>query len=194
MPKPRPSSPTSRDALALSMVQFACNLAMTIRFDGPNAAAREVRKLSAAQARILPVVMAAMIPIDQNVNDLLAWVTTPGSATNGTPAEVRKPRQHPARVRRRIPLQRPTRPAPEDERPATVHVLPRLALVPPPAAAPGELDELETSLRVVEAERYRPAPPEADPLDADLRRVIGLLADMLMNPGPTDAELEAGVA
>ncbi|MEU4513250.1 hypothetical protein AB0G05_27450 [Nonomuraea wenchangensis] len=69
-----------RDAYAERLVQVACNLACAVRDDGPDAAAAILATLTPEDRAALPVVMAAMIPIELPSGVLLAWHT--GTPTN----------------------------------------------------------------------------------------------------------------
>ncbi|MEV0996918.1 hypothetical protein [Nonomuraea sp. NPDC050202] len=68
------------DAYAQRLVEFACELACTVRDDGPAAAAALLATLTPEDRATLPIVMAAMIPVELPPAVLLAWHT--GTPTN----------------------------------------------------------------------------------------------------------------
>lgn len=186
-----------RDEFALTIVQIACDLAVRVRDEGPDAVAAAVAALPPEQRHALPAVMAAMIPDDRSANDLLAWTGTPSPALGKDAAIVRDP--HPGRVRRQIPVPgRKTPTAKATGKRKTKAKQPKRksaepAVSPPTLTVVDDRDELDTIARQVTAERYRHT-REIDPQEQDIRKLVHLLAQMLTNPGPTDAELAAAQA
>ncbi|SDH68108.1 hypothetical protein SAMN05421505_12058 [Sinosporangium album] len=84
------SDRNDRDALALHLVGVASMLACTVRDDGPDAAAQILTDLTSEERDALPVVLAAMIPVDVPTLDLLAWHTHPETGPAQRLAKVRR--------------------------------------------------------------------------------------------------------
>ncbi|MBG0818453.1 hypothetical protein [Planomonospora sp. ID82291] len=62
-----------RDRLAGDLIELACDLACIVRDEGADAAQRFLQKIPDGHRALLPIMLAAMIPDDRPVTDLLAW-------------------------------------------------------------------------------------------------------------------------
>lgn len=62
------------DRLAERMIPVAAQLAGTVHDDGPEQVAAIIDPLTRDQINALCVVLAAMVPVDRTVSDLLAWI------------------------------------------------------------------------------------------------------------------------
>lgn len=69
------TSLADREQLADDLVPAACDLICRVHEEGPDATGALLASLTDEQRWALPVVLAAMVPTDRPVADLLAWVT-----------------------------------------------------------------------------------------------------------------------
>ncbi|MFI6536608.1 hypothetical protein ACIBHY_29450 [Nonomuraea sp. NPDC050547] len=90
----------NNDTYADTLVEIACELACAVRDDGPDAAARLLATLSTEDRDTLPIIMAAMIPVDLSVGDLLAWHTGVSLSPHGQVRLVADTRKRANRRRR----------------------------------------------------------------------------------------------
>lgn len=72
----RPVSLAEREHLAETLIPVAADLICRVHDDGPEATGALLASLSDEQRWALPVVLAAMVPPDRPIADLLAWTTT----------------------------------------------------------------------------------------------------------------------
>lgn len=78
-----------RDQLALDLVPVATDLICRVRDDGRESAGHLLASLTDTQRWALPVVLAAMVPDDQGLGELLAWVDQPDDRSPGGRGPVR---------------------------------------------------------------------------------------------------------
>jgi hypothetical protein len=72
-----PATERAYDALAERLIPVAADLVERVREEGRESIGELLDSLSALERHALPVVLAAMVPHDQRVADLLAWVPRP---------------------------------------------------------------------------------------------------------------------
>jgi hypothetical protein len=102
---PRPSRARDRDRLAQRVVPVAAELACIVHGDGDAGAVQEfLDRLSRPEERALLVVLAAMVPVDQPMDDLLGWVSW--APPSRKPPEGANERRQEERARRMAELRR----------------------------------------------------------------------------------------
>lgn len=74
-PTERPETP--RDARAASLLEHALDLAGRVREEPPEAVARWLNSMPPVDVRDLAILLAALVPDDRSVSELLAWWQTP---------------------------------------------------------------------------------------------------------------------
>lgn len=74
VPPPRPTQGTRA---ALAAIERAQNLACIVRDESADTIGAYLDDLTTAQHYALTVALAAMVPVDRTVDDLLAWLNAP---------------------------------------------------------------------------------------------------------------------
>jgi hypothetical protein len=84
-----PAAERAYDALAERLIPVATELVARVREEGRESIGDLLGSLSALERHALPVVLAAMVPPDQGVVDLLRWVPRPNTPESTAPRPAR---------------------------------------------------------------------------------------------------------
>lgn len=103
------SAPSNRVKHSKDLLNIATRLACMVRDEDGDAVAAYLATLTPTECAHLPIVMAALIPVDRTVDDLLSWITWD---EHGNPLPTKRPAKKPragTRPKAKLTSSRPQR-------------------------------------------------------------------------------------